>query len=93
MKIKKIIIVLLGSFLSISLVFYLISLSSSDIWLSFLCESRAALLFTASSSSASQPRALIGGHLICALTGITLFHFFDDYWWVLSTVIDYSVFY
>ena len=91
MHLKKFSIVLFGSFITISLVFYLVNLTDNHIWLASFASS-TALLFTASNHSVSQPRALVGGHLICALVGITLFHFLGDAWWVLAISLSLGIF-
>ncbi len=90
MNIKKFFIVLFGSFLTISLVFYLVNLTDNHIWLASFASS-TALLFTSSNHSVAQPRALICGHLICALIGITLFYFFADHWWVMALSLSLGI--
>ena len=73
------------------MVFYLVNLTDNHIWLASLASS-TALLFTASNHSVAQPRALILGHLICALIGILLYDFFGDHWWVLSMSLSLGIF-
>lgn len=91
MKIKKFGIVLLGSFLTISLVFYLVNLTGNHIWLASFASS-TALLFISSNHSVAQPRALICGHLICALVGIVFYHWFEDHWWVMAMSLSVGIF-
>lgn len=81
MKIKPFLVILFGSFVTISLVFYLVNLTENSIWLATFASS-TALLFSASRNPSSQPRALVLGHLICALVGIAYYHLFGESWWI-----------
>lgn len=87
---KKIFIPLFGSFFTISLVFYLVNLTDNHIWLASFASS-TALLVTTSTHSVAQPRALIFGHLICALVGILCYQVLGEHWWVFAFSLSFGI--
>lgn len=84
-KLRDVLIAGVGGFIVISLL-YLIHAE----WKTFLCfivpfGASAVLVFAAPAAPFSQPRNVIGGHLISALVGITVMLIFKaEHWYVLA---------
>jgi CBS-domain-containing membrane protein len=84
-KLKDILIAGLGGFIIISLLYLL-----HAEWKIVLCfivpfGASAVLVFAAPAAPFSQPRNVIGGHLLSALVGILVMVIFkSDQWWVLA---------
>jgi CBS domain-containing membrane protein len=79
---KKIIWSWIGSFLGIFLIAYLGQIfTSGDKSYLFLIASfgaSAVLVYGAPLAEFSQPRNLVGGHILSAIVGVTIFYFFED---------------
>jgi len=84
-KLKDVLIAGLGGFIIISLLYLL-----HAEWKVFLCfivpfGASAVLVFAAPAAPFSQPRNVIGGHLLSALVGVIIMVIFKaDTWWVLA---------
>lgn len=77
----------LGSFFGIGIIAYFQSLYFSDFENLFLIGSFGAssvLIYGAIDSPLAQPRNLVGGHLISALVGVTVFKIFPDIIWIAA---------
>ncbi|MEO6304939.1 MAG: HPP family protein [Bacteroidia bacterium] len=77
----------LGSFIGIGLIAYLQShiLDSADnLFLIGSFGASSVLIYGAIQSPLAQPRNLIGGHLISALIGVTVFTFLPDVIWITA---------
>ncbi|MEO6284643.1 MAG: HPP family protein [Dyadobacter sp.] len=76
-----------GSFLGIGIIGFLNEKSFTDSDNLFLIGSFGAssvLIYGIVNSPLAQPRNLIGGHVICALVGVTVHKFFPDQIWLSS---------
>jgi CBS-domain-containing membrane protein len=76
-----------GSFLGIGLIGFLNEKSFTDSDNLFLIGSFGAssvLIYGIVNSPLAQPRNLIGGHVICALVGVTIHKFLPDHIWLSS---------
>jgi CBS domain-containing membrane protein len=76
-----------GSFLGIGIIGFLNEKSFTDSDNLFLIGSFGAssvLIYGIVNSPLAQPRNLIGGHVICALVGVTVHKFFPDQMWLSS---------
>jgi CBS domain-containing membrane protein len=76
-----------GSFLGIGLIGFLNEKSFTDSDNLFLIGSFGAssvLIYGIVNSPLAQPRNLIGGHVICALVGVTIHKFLPDQIWLSS---------
>ncbi len=77
----------LGSFIGIGLIAFIQSLYLSELENIFLIGSFGAtsvLIYGAIQSPLAQPRNLIGGHLISALIGVTVFKLIPDPLWIAA---------
>lgn len=77
----------LGAFLGIAIIAYLQSKSFSSIENIFLIGSFGAtsvLIYGAIQSPLAQPRNLIGGHVISALIGVTIYKFLPEIIWLTA---------
>lgn len=76
-----------GTFIGIGCIAYIQSLFLPQLENIFLIGSFGAscvLIYGAIESPLAQPRNLIGGHLISALIGVTVYKFFPDIIWVTA---------
>jgi len=84
-KLRDVLIAGLGGFIIIAL----LQLLSTD-WKTVLCfivpfGASAVLVFAAPAAPFSQPRNVIGGHVLSALVGVILMNIFQqNTWWVLA---------
>jgi CBS domain-containing membrane protein len=77
----------LGSFIGIGLIAWLQSgvISSNDnLFLIGSFGASSVLIYGAIQSPLAQPRNLVGGHLICALIGVTINMFLPDIIWITA---------
>jgi CBS-domain-containing membrane protein len=78
-----------GSFLGIALIGFINSTQFTDADNIFLIGSFGAssvLIYGIINSPLAQPRNLIGGHLICALVGVTVHKLFPEQVWLASAL-------
>ncbi len=71
----------IGASIALGLVLWLVDPPSSPLLLASF-GGTAVFLFGLTRAPAAQPRALLGGHLIGALTGVACFQLFGDATWV-----------
>jgi CBS domain-containing membrane protein len=77
----------IGSFIGIGLIAYIQShlLTSNDnLFLIGSFGASCVLVYGAIESPLAQPRNLIGGHVVCALIGVTIFKVFPDIIWITA---------
>jgi CBS-domain-containing membrane protein len=87
---KAIAIATLGSILAIAI----LSLATNVLDIALLLGSFGAstmLLFAYPALPFSQPRNVVGGHLIGALVGLVFLTFFGDQWWLMSLAVGVTV--
>lgn len=80
----------LGGFIAIAGL-GLISMSSHTALLIAPFGATCVLLFTLPSSPLSQPINVIGGHVVCTLTGLTLHSFLPDQWWAVAIAVGVAI--
>jgi len=73
----------IGGFITIGLLAFLTSFTSS-MWLMAPFGASCVLAFIAWDAPFSQPRSIIGGHLISASVGLLLYHLLGDGFWVIA---------
>lgn len=76
-----------GAFVGIGLIAFVQSFSllkSENIFLIGSFGASSVLVYGAIQSPLAQPRNLIGGHLISAFTGVTIYTFFPDILWLTA---------
>ncbi|MBO6200026.1 MAG: HPP family protein, partial [Chryseobacterium sp.] len=79
----------LGAFFGIGLIAFLQSQQISEIENVFLIGSFGAssvLIYGAVNSPLAQPRNLIGGHVLSALVGVTVFKFLPEILWLNASI-------
>ena len=79
----------LGAFFGIGLIAFLQSQQISEIENVFLIGSFGAssvLIYGAVNSPLAQPRNLIGGHILSALVGVTVFKFLPEILWLNASI-------
>ena len=79
----------LGAFFGIGLIAFVQSLQISEIENIFLIGSFGAssvLVYGAVNSPLAQPRNLIGGHVLSALVGVTIFKFLPEILWLNASI-------
>ena len=79
----------LGAFFGIGLIAFLQSQQISEIENIFLIGSFGAssvLIYGAVNSPLAQPRNLIGGHVLSALVGVTVFKFLPEILWLNASI-------
>lgn len=80
----------LGGFLAIGLLAYLTDLTSA-IWLMAPFGASCVLAFGVWEAPLSQPRNIIGGHLVSTTVGLLLFHLFGSSYWVIALGVGLSI--
>ncbi|WP_258960799.1 HPP family protein [Paenibacillus aquistagni] len=80
----------LGGFLAIGLLAYLTDLTSA-IWLMAPFGASCVLAFGVWEAPLSQPRNIIGGHLVSTTVGLLLFHLFGSSNWVIALGVGLSI--
>ena len=86
----EIIISALGSFLGIGLVGILSELYDNKLLLPSFGAS-AVLLYGACHVPMAQPRHVIGGHLLSACAGVTVYQIFGNGWWALALGVTLAI--
>jgi len=79
----------IGGFIGIALIGFIQSRQLPELDNVFLIGSfgaSAVLVFGATNSPLAQPRNLVGGHLVCALTGVTIYQLTPDIMWLSSAL-------
>jgi CBS domain-containing membrane protein len=80
----------IGAFLGIACIAFIQQLQndngSDTIFLIGSFGASAVLIFGATNSPLAQPRNLVGGHLISAVVGVTLFKIFPDTLWLSASL-------
>ncbi len=77
----------LGSFIGIGLIAYLQSNivgAADNLFLIGSFGASSVLIYGAIQSPLAQPRNLVGGHLVCALIGVTVHTFLPDIIWITA---------
>lgn len=82
----------LGSFIGLGLVallnyFYYIPLLAPSLGAS------AVLLYAACHAPMSQPRNVIGGHIISATVGVIIFQLLGTHWWTIALAVTLAIFF
>lgn len=85
----------IGAFLGIGIIGFFHSHSFSELDNIFLIGSfgaSAVLVFGATNSPLAQPRNLIGGHLVCAIIGVSIYKIFPNDLWLSSALsVSFSI--
>jgi CBS domain-containing membrane protein len=85
----------IGAFLGIGIIGFFQNKALSELDNVFLIGSfgaSAVLVFGATNSPLAQPRNLIGGHLVCAITGVIIHKIFpNDIWLSSSLAVSLSI--
>lgn len=87
---EEILVSALGSFLGIGLVGLLSELYAMPLLLPSFGAS-AVLLYAACHVPMAQPRNVIGGHLLSALVGVSVYQFFGDSWWAVALGVTLAI--
>lgn len=80
----------LGGFLAIAVIAYLAILTGQPLVLGSFGAS-CVLIFGYPDSPFSQPRHVIGGHVLTTLTGLIFFHAFGYTWWSMAAALATSI--
>jgi len=83
-------VTVLGSLIGIGLVSLLAAYYNLPLLLPSLGAS-AVLLYATCHVPMAQPRNLIGGHLISALMGVTVYQLFGDVWWAVALGVSLAI--
>lgn len=89
-SLKHVALTWLGGFLAIGIVAYLSVISNQPLILGSFGAS-CVLIFGYPDSPFSQPRNVIGGHLLTTLTGLMFFHIFGYEWWSMALALATSI--
>lgn len=81
----------LGSAVGIGLCSYL-SVSSGYPWLTAPFGATSALIFAAFKSPLAQPRNVVGGYLVSALSGLLILTFLGRTWWTPAIGVGLAIF-
>ncbi|WP_152394550.1 HPP family protein [Paenibacillus guangzhouensis] len=87
---KTALIGFLGGFAAIGALAYLTSLTSAE-WLMAPFGASCVLAFGVWDAPLSQPRNIIGGHLVSAAIGLLLFHLFGNSFWVIALGVGLAI--
>lgn len=85
-KALKILWIIIGAGIGLALALVVVETENPELSLASLGGS-AFYLFGLTTAPASQPRALLGGHLIAALVGVVSYQVFGDAPWVMAIAI------
>lgn len=69
----------------------LLTLWTSNLWIIAPFGASCVLAFGFWDAPLSQPRNIIGGHLISALTGLAMLHLFGDSMWVMAAAVGLAI--
>ncbi|KAB7704472.1 HPP family protein [Bacillus aerolatus] len=81
---------LLGGFLTISILAILTSISSTE-WLIAPFGASCVLAFGAWNAPLSQPRNIIGGHLISTFVGLAVYYIFGNGPWAIGLAVGLAI--
>lgn len=81
---------LIGGFTTIFLLLYLTNVTSTQ-WLMAPFGASCVLVFAAWNAPLSQPRNIIGGHLISTAIGLMIFHLFGSEPWTLALGVGLAI--
>ena len=81
---------LIGGFITIFILRYLTNLTSTE-WLMAPFGASCVLAFAAWNAPLSQPRNIIGGHLISTFVGLLLYHLFGSESWTLALGVGLAI--
>jgi len=87
---KTALIGFLGGFVAIGALAYLTSLTSAE-WLMAPFGASCVLAFGVWDAPLSQPRNIIGGHLVSTAIGLLLFHLFGNSFWVIALGVGLAI--
>jgi CBS-domain-containing membrane protein len=89
-SIKTACIGFIGGFTTIGLLAFLTSFTSTA-WLMAPFGASCVLVFIAWDAPLSQPRNIVGGHLISAAVGLVLYHLLGDELWVIALGVGLAI--
>jgi CBS-domain-containing membrane protein len=81
----------IGSFIAIAFVAWLAMLVAEPLLLGSLGAS-CVMLFAFPDLPFSQPRNVIGGHLLASLIGLACLHYLGTAWWVMPVALSLAIF-
>lgn len=81
---------LTGGFLTILSLVYLTSITSTE-WLMAPFGASCVLVFSAWNAPLSQPRNIIGGHLISTFIGLLIYHLFGNEPWLIALAVGLAI--
>lgn len=87
---KTVFIGLLGGFLAIGILALLTDMTTS-VWLMAPFGASCVLAFGVWDAPLSQPRNIVGGHLVSTAVGLALYHLFDNKVWVIALAVGLSI--
>lgn len=79
-----------GGLIAIGLVAYLSQVSGVP-WLMAPFGATCVLVFAAHTSPLSQPRSVIGGHLVSTLVGLVVLALFGQAWWSVALAVGLAI--
>ena len=88
--IRIIIMTIVGSFCSIGILSYGAVIENWPVLVASFGAS-AVLLFGAPTSPLAQPRNLLGGHLISAVVGVSVYQLFGEMWWSIALAVTLAI--
>ncbi|OPA80969.1 HPP family protein [Paenibacillus selenitireducens] len=80
----------IGGFIAIGMLAFLTDLTSA-VWLMAPFGASCVLAFGVWDAPLSQPRNIIGGHMISAAVGLLLFHLFGNAFWVIALGVGLAI--
>ncbi|PFI84106.1 HPP family protein [Bacillus thuringiensis] len=81
---------LLGGFLTIITLTYLTSITSTELLMAPFGAS-CVLAFGVWNAPLSQPRNIIGGHLISTFIGLSIYHLFGNEYWTIALAVGMAI--
>ncbi|MBJ8106761.1 MULTISPECIES: HPP family protein [Bacillus cereus group] len=81
---------LLGGFLTILTLTYLTSITSTELLMAPFGAS-CVLAFGVWNAPLSQPRNIIGGHLISTFIGLSIYHLFGNEYWTIALAVGMAI--
>lgn len=89
-NVKEALTGLVGGFATIFILLYLTKFTSTE-WLMAPFGASCVLAFGVWNAPLSQPRNIIGGHLISTLVGLVIYHLFGNHPWTLALSIGLAI--
>nr|WP_169799900.1 HPP family protein [Desulfolucanica intricata] len=89
-SLKSLLVTGIGSFAGIGLIAILATYYNMPMLLPSFGAS-AVLLYAACHVPMAQPRNVIGGHMISALVGVTIYQLFGDAWWAIALGVTLAI--